>query len=602
MLSKGDEMISKQKLLGIRTRGKIEAFQNEIRMLSESLESAPLWHPGLILKKQCDEALRLISGLEKRFERKLLVSIVGPCGAGKSTILNALAGVDDLSESGHERPTTRHPVVLCREETDAEPLIEQLEIKNVTIRADRAASELENVLLIDTPDTDSTAQEEHIPFVQKAIGLSDVLICVFNAENPKGRDYLDFLAPYVKRFDGESLVCVANKCDRLDEKELREVIAPEFIGHIRDAWERPVDKLLCISARRHLHDPKWDDKAPPRHDFDQFKALRELVFGTFNRPGYVIDRRLENAKRLRDYVTDEISGELEKDRERLEEARQRITETEKRAAKDAVSALRSDDTRQMLGVNVLLYQKLAQRWLGPVGWLIAVWARILIFGTGVAAIFRFGNPITQLTGIVSSVMQFKESRAALAETGKSEKVDTALRDYRFVVMRRWPDIGEMLVKSRFDPSVRKIEDILPNSETLNEELSSVWKEALDGEIERSARRLSGLLTQFFFNIPVIGVMGYTGWITGRAFFAGNFLTSDFFLHAFLTIGIALFLSFFIYQGCVRLFAGTDRITGKAFEAVKNRIEEFHPAAMNPVGEQVDVVLGLPVAKSSDLES
>lgn len=594
-------MISKQKLFGIKTLGRIEAFQNEIRMLSASIDAAPLWQPGSILKKQCDEALRLISGLEKRFERKLLVSIVGPCGAGKSTILNALAGVDGLSESGHDRPTTRNPVVLCREENDAEPLIEHLGTENVAVRSSRAASALEHILLIDTPDTDSTEQEKHIPIVHKAIGLSDVLICVFNAENPKGKDYSDFLAPYVQRFDGESLVCVANKCDRLDEKELTEVIIPEFMGHIKEAWEKPVDKLLCISARRHLHDPKWDSKAPPRHDFDQFEALHKMVFGTFNRPGYVIDRRLENAKRLRDYVVGEISGELEKDRERLEDARKRITETEKRAAKDAVSALKSDDTRQMLGVNVLLYQKLAQRWLGPVGWLIAVWARILIFGTGIAAIFRFGNPISQITGIVSSFMHFKESKAALAETGKSEKVNTALRDYRFAVMRRWPDIGEILVKGRFEQSVRKIEDVLPNSETLNEELSSVWKEALDGEIERSARRLSGLFMQFFFNIPVIGVMGYTGWITGRAFFAGNFLTSDFFLHAFLTIGIALFLSFFIYQGCVRLFAGTDRITGKAFEAVKSRIEEFQPAAVNPVGEQVDAVLGLAVSESSGLD-
>ncbi|RLC15437.1 MAG: hypothetical protein DRI57_12850 [Deltaproteobacteria bacterium] len=591
-MRKGSQMISKQQLFGIKTLGKIEEFENDIQTLSASVDSAPLWRPGTALKKQCHEALRLIGELEKRFDRKLLVSIIGPCGAGKSTLLNAFAGVDDLSEAGHNRPTTRNLVVLCKDEIDANQLREQLGIKNVEIRSSHAASALENVLLIDTPDTDSTEQDKHIPIVHRTIELSDVLLCVFNAENPKRRDYVDFLAPYVRKFNGESLVCVANRCDRLDEQELREVIVPELVRYIRDAWEKPVDRVLCISARRHLHDPCWDDKAKPRHDFDQFKELREMVFGDFNRAGYVIDRRLENAKNLRDYVSDEIRAETETDREHLQEAGKRITETEKKAAKDALTALKSDDTRQLLGVNVLLYQKLAQRWLGPVGWLIAVWARILIFGTGIAAIFRFGNPISQITGIVSSLMHFKESQGAVEDVSKGERVDTAFRNYRFAIMRSWPDIGEFLVKGRFEQSVRKIEDALPNSEALNEELATLWNEALDGEIEGAAQRLSGLLMQFIFNVPAIGIMGYTGWITARAFFATNYLTSDFFLHAFLTIGIALFLSFFIFQGCVRLFGGTERITGKAFEQVKTRIEEFQPVSANPVGEQVKTVLGL----------
>ncbi len=579
-------------MVGIKARGEIEGFENEVRMLSASIDAAPLWRPGVILKKQCEEVLRLICSLEERFDRKLLVSIIGPCGSGKSTLLNALAGVDNLSEASYDRPTTRNLVVLSREEADAALLITHLGAENVDIRSSHAAAALEHILLIDTPDTDSTAQDAHIPIVHKAIELSDVLICLFNAENPKRKDYVDFLAPYVQRFDGESLICVANRCDRLDERDLKEVILPEFLRYIGDAWERPVERVLCISARRHLHNPNWDPKAEPRHDFDEFDILQEMVFGAFNKAGYVIDRRLENARSLRDYVKDEVRSEIEKDWERLEDARDRITNTEKRAAKDALAALKVNDTRQLIGVNVLLYQKLAQRWLGPVGWLIALWARILIFGTGIAAIFRLGNPITQITGMVSSLMHFKESNAAIAETGKPEKVDAALRDYRFAIMRRWPDIGESLVTSRFDPSVRNVEKLLPDSETLNQELSALWKESLDGEIENVARNLSGLIMQFLFNIPVIAIMGYTGWITAKAFFAENFLTSDFFLHAFLTIGIVLFLCFFIFQGCVRMFAGTERISGRAFEMVKSRIEGVQPVAMNPVGEQVDAVLRL----------
>ncbi len=599
-MRKGGDMISTPRLSAIKAAGRLEAFENDIRIYSAALETAPLWRPGAALKKQCYEALRQIESLEESLERKLLVSIVGPCGSGKSTLLNALAGVDGLSESGHNRPTTRKPVVLCRDEADALPLCGQLGRENIEIRSSHAASALEHVLLIDTPDTDSTEQESHKPLVHKAIELSDVLICVFNAENPKTKDYADFLSHYVKKFKGDSLVCVANKCDRLDEKELRQVIVPGFLHYIGQAWERPVESVLCISARRHLHDPDWDPKAGPRHDFDQFEELQNMIFSTFDRPGYVIDRRLENAGGLRDYVIREVRTEAEKDREKLENARKRISETEQKAAEKALSALGRDDSRQMLGVNVLLYQKLAQRWIGPVGWLIAVWARILIFGTGIAAIFRFGNPVRQIIGIVSSLWHFKDSQAAVAEVGKGERVSTAFRDYRLAVMRSWPDIAELLVKGRFDPSVRKVADILPDSETLNQELSALWGESLDSEIEASAKRLSGLFMQFVFNLPVIAVMGYTGWITARAFFQDHYLTSDFFLHAFLTIAIVLFLCFFMVQGCVRVFSGADRISEKAFEQVKKQIEQFHPVSLNPVAAQASAVAEMARdAQSSD---
>jgi len=73
---------------------------------------------------------------------------------------------------------------------------------------------LEHVLIIDTPDTDSMAYQKHGPLVRDAIGRSDMLICVFDSENPKRKDHVDFLAPFVHRFNGESLVVVINKCDR----------------------------------------------------------------------------------------------------------------------------------------------------------------------------------------------------------------------------------------------------------------------------------------------------------------------------------------------------------------------------------------------------
>jgi len=585
-------MIINRRSNSIKALGKIEGFRHDVRMLRASIDQAPLWRPGATLKKQCDEVLRIISEIEARFDRKLVVTIIGPCGSGKSTLLNALAGVDDLSEYGNRRPTTRSVVVFGRDSSDADQFRQELGMENVKMRTSYVAASLEHVLLIDTPDTDSTEHEKHIPIVQKAIVLADVLICVFDAENPKRRDHVDFLAPYVRLFNGDSLVGVINKCDRQDKRELKEKIVPEFMEFIRAAWNQPVHTFLCISARSHLQDPKWDSAAKPRHDFDQFQTLRQMVFGTFNRPGFVVDRRLENAKNLRDLVYEETTSTAETDLEKLKEARENIKNTENGAVKEALAAFKTNSSGQLPGVNVLLYQKLAQRWLGPVGWLIAIWARMLIFGTGIVAMFRFGNPIRQLLGMVSSLRHFKESQAALSETDSSAGVDSALRDYRLAVLQQWPDIAESLIQCRFEPSVRKVENMLPDRNDFHQNLTAMWRNALDSALDRSSRKLSGFILQLFFNLPAIGILGHVGWITMRNYFSDNYLSSDFFLHAFLIIVITLFMSFFLLQGCIRLVAGPERIAGSAFEDVKRQVEQLKPLSLNPVGIQIDVVLDL----------
>jgi GTPase SAR1 family protein len=591
---KGDDimMISNRLAGSIKALGRIEGFKSDVKRLREEIDHAPLWRPGIALKKQCDEILRIISDLGERFEHKLVVTLIGPSGSGKSTLLNALAGVDNLSETGHDRPTTRNIVVLCRETGDSDQLKQRIGDTSVVLRSSQAASSLEHVILIDTPDTDSVEQKKHIPIVHKAIALSDVLICVFDSENPKRRDHVDFMAPYVRMFNGDSLLGVINKSDRIEESELKEIIVPEFVNFIKSAWERSVLTVLCVSARRHLHDPKWDPKALPRHDFDQFKDLQQMIFGTFNQPGFVVDRRLENAKSLRDYVFAETKTEIEKDAEFLTTARDNISAAENEAVKSALWALKNNTAKQGLGVNVMLYQKLAHRWLGPVGWLIATWGRILIFGTGIVAMFRFGNPLRQMLGMVSSLRHFKESRGSLSEIEKSENVGCALRDYRLSLLRSWPDIAESLVRGRFNPSVRKIEDFLPDNNTLNEDLSAIWRDSVDSSVEDAATSLSGVLLQVVFNLPTIGILGHVGWMTAREYFYGNYLSSDFFLHASLTIVIVLFLSFFLFQGCVRLAAGTERINEKVFSEVKHQIEQFQPMSANPAFDQIDTVIGL----------
>jgi energy-coupling factor transporter ATP-binding protein EcfA2 len=576
----------------LKATGSIEEFKNDLRRLNSQLGHAPLWLPGRGLEMQCGQAIRMIEGIAERFERKLVVTIVGPSGSGKSTLLNALAGVDDLSPSGHRRPTTHRLIAFGADAKDDSQLLETFGGEIVETRSSPAAGRLEHVLLIDTPDTDSTAFKKHIPVVEQILTKSDMLICVFDAENPKRRDHVDFLAPFIEKFGGESLVCVLNKCDRLDAAELKHQVVPDFLEHLRLGWQLPVDRVFCVSARRNLKDPHWDAAAGPKHDFDEFEDLKHRVVSTINRAAYVIDRRVENARHLRDFVFEQARGQLLKNREALVDAAGRIATVEKKALDEVLVGMRAYGTKQFIGLNVVVYHKLAQRWVGPMGWMIAIWARLLIFGSGIAAVLRFGRPLRQLLNTVSALRRSDETQSAVADPENDQQTAAAFRNYRIVVLEHWPEIAGRLIQGGFDGSIRKVEDALSGTGGFKNRLASIWTDALDTEIEHLTGSLSGMPLQILINLPAVGILTYCCWLTLQTFFTGSYLSGDFFRHALWAIGLILFLSFFILQLIVRTAAGTKRITSRAFGKLKTRLEHLNEFNQNPLKSQLETVLGL----------
>jgi tRNA U34 5-carboxymethylaminomethyl modifying GTPase MnmE/TrmE len=571
--------------------GQIAMHISDIRALMHTLQQLPLWRPAQGLEEQCREALKVITDMQERLEHKLVVTIIGPSGSGKSTLLNALAGGDAVSATGTARPTTRSLVAVCQAPEDARQLVQHLGEEHVHIKA-HAVEALENLILVDTPDTDSTLRQEHIPILHQAITLSDVLLCVFDAENPKRRDHTDFLAPYVQSFSGESLVVTVNKCDRQAEDELLNTILPEFSGYIENAWDKSVSSILCISGRSHLRNPAWDPQAMPRHTLDQFETLQQLLTDQFQSAGFSVDRRIANAAELRTYIYNAVHKAVSQDQKGLKDAARKIMETESDALNQAVEALKMDQRHHLLGINVMLYQRLAQRWMGPVGWLIAVWTRLLVFGAGFSAMLRFGNPLRQLWGLFSSLRHYKTSSAAVEHVQEGHQAASALRNYHAALAIQWPDIAELLIDSHFDVSVRDSQAKMVDENRLEETLATQWRETLDAEIERCANALSGFVLQLLFNLPGLGILGYVGWLTARDFLAGTILPSDFFLHAFITIVIVLFLSFFLFQICLRIFASNTRISRRAFDRLKQRIDAYPTLSDSPIGQQIATILNL----------
>jgi hypothetical protein len=222
------------------------------------------------------------------------------------------------------------------------------------------------------------------------------------------------------------------------------------------------------------------------------------------------------------------------------------------------------------------------RWVGPVGWVLAVWTRLMAVGGGIAAMLRLGRPPR---GFFSNRRPGKGS--TLADAGGLE---SALRRYRLELVGGWPEVAELLVRGRFDSAVRSIDTPMTSTGRFEEQLSSLWDRAIEREVDVMARRLGGGWLQILMNAPVLGILGYVGWVTVKTFFSADYLTGDYFLHAFWVIAIALLLSFFALQVLIRLTASPERIMTRALDRLQKEIGELDGLAGHPLRTQLDAVL------------
>ena len=557
-----------------RRRCRLEGERQALASIKQRLDSLRFWTPAAHLSKVVEETVSEIDKLEERLETKAIVAVVGGTGAGKSTLVNALCGKDGTVREGHDRPTTRNVMALARTPGDANVLVGSLGPDEITVTTD-FGFRFHDVVLVDTPDTDSSECSEYSELLDRVLQRADVLVCVFPAQDPKRRDNLVRLAEKVSKFKAEHVFLVINQCDRINEQELNE-IREDFEQNTRTSW-RKTGKVFLLSARSSLQNPNWTDGELPLHNVNEFEALCSAIKELDG--SHFADRRIERAQELRreaeEYVRAVIGGcgDWDAIRGKVKAFEEALT-----------SALVEQEAGRLVSrtgdLSSLLYKNVARRWHGPIG----LYLHVGLFIRSVGSSLRYLNPLNWPWWAATRFQsEFGENRTS----EEAMMADSLSFDWNIVkgaVLQDWPKIGADLVNNfRMSPDLIDGEKAVVFDD-LEETLRQYWPRNLGAALDKMAKAKSHWFWQIFWHLPLVGMSVWALYELLSEYWHRNYLPHDFYPH----FGVIMLLLWLIPSWWVQSRAGGSSAKIKA--AMKNELLSSKiNAHMLPVLHDIEVL-------------
>jgi GTP-binding protein EngB required for normal cell division len=229
-----------------------------------ALETAVRDAEGRIEPALLDEARAVATRARERgglSAEHTVVALAGATGSGKSSVLNAVAGVA-VAQPGVRRPTTSHPMAAVWG-TGADPLLDWLEVGRrhhvgapsppsvepvetpAPPRRRTPVGDNSGLVLLDLPDHDSIVTE-HRMRAERLVQRADLLVWVVDPQK-----YADaalhegFLRPLAGR--AEVVVVALNQADRLTPDETSAMLADLKRLVAQDGLEGA--RVLAVSAK-----------------------------------------------------------------------------------------------------------------------------------------------------------------------------------------------------------------------------------------------------------------------------------------------------------------------------------------------------------------
>ncbi|MFO7695659.1 MAG: hypothetical protein R6X16_00690, partial [Anaerolineae bacterium] len=399
---------------------------------------------------------------------------------------------------------------------------------HVQVTVAQNAPGLAHLILLDTPDTNTVPENQAL--LERTLEHVDLVLAVFDAGNPQLLDNLAFLAPAMRRLPPDAIVPVLNRVDRVTEAALDRELTPDLQLALRSEWGFDAGRIYHVSARAALEGPGSIEDEHPLHGRNQFGELQGKVLQTLNRAGEAASRRGAHAERLVALLQEDVAARVDQAGAR-NEARTRLNELNHRARQTmAEQVLATLEGGAASSLAEGLYERLARRWWGPVGWLIAVWAVALRFiGWLKSVTRRRGAPAGELS------IADAGARQALIATQASLYAVT------------WPPLGDLLVQIGFSPQVRHTDQWRAHAESVAAAMLAGGEAAVEGVLDQLANRLSLWIWQLLLNGPLIGLVVWVGVRAVGGLFDDVYLGGDFFQQAAIAAAVLWLAAFVILQ-------------------------------------------------------